>query len=353
MSVKMDAAKRRAAETSAELRGEAVHTSKEKVWDFDDNTPGGESMDIEEAVRLEEQQVHGYLEPRYDGPGVILEASPLPVLPVVYLRPVQRTRPFFDIELDRQSREEARINGTNNRLKYNSHGWRYPLILYLDGIVDEGNIGAIMRTAYYFGVDAVALSKRGTAPVDSVALKASSGAAEGLPILTVANPHTFLQRSTHSGWRVYAADAPLPPRDNFNVTADHSFGALDPLNTSPLVSFTRPHTLATLRDHAPLVQHPAILMLGGEGAGFRHTIRAKANYLVGVRGTAGLAMGVDSLNVSVAAALIMLEMLRKPKVADALKAVDKKYDYREKMRRQTNRMGRKTEDSVRNDEMLF
>ncbi|OMP84843.1 rRNA methyltransferase, mitochondrial [Diplodia seriata] len=291
--------------------------------------------------------------------GVILEASPLPVLPVVNLRPVQRTRPYFDIDLDKQSREEARINGTNSRLKYNSHGWRYPFILYLDGIVDEGNIGAIMRTAYYFGVDAVALSKRGTAPIDSVALKASSGAAEGLPILTVANPHTFLHRSTHNnGWRLYAADVPLPPRDNFNVTADHTYAALDPLNTSPLVSFTRPHTLATLRDHSPLLQHPAILMLGGEAAGFRHSIRAKANYLVGVRGTAGLAMGVDSLNVSVAAALIMLEMLRRPKVADVVKRrVDQNYDYgrekREKARRDANQLARKTDDSVSNDELLF
>ncbi|OJD34066.1 rna family [Diplodia corticola] len=282
--------------------------------------------------------------------GVILEASPLAVLPITNLRPCIRTRPSFSFELDRQSPEEKRINGTNNQLPYNSHGWRFPLLLYLDSIVDEGNLGAIIRSAYYFGVDAILVSTRGTAPLDAIAIKASSGAAEAIPILSVANPLSFLTRSGLNGWRVYAADAPPPPRDNFNVTSDYAARALDPPNTSPLVSFIRPTTLAVLRDHSPLLEHPTILMLGGESAGFRRSIRDKANYLVGVRGTRGLDIGVDSLNVSVAAALIMLELLRKPKMAERLNG---DAERRVRARRADNRAKENIDDMVNNDEMLF
>lgn len=282
--------------------------------------------------------------------GVILEASPLPASPVISLRPALRTHPWFDFELDRQSREQKAINGTNNRIPYNSHGWRYPFILYLDGIVDPGNLGAIIRSAYYLGVDAVAVSTRATAPLDGVTIKSSSGAAEAMPILTVNNPLSFLTRSAVNGWRVYAADVPPPPPDNFNVTANHFRHALDPKNTSPLVSFTRPHTLAVLQDHTPLLSHPAILMLGGESAGFRQSIKNKANYLVGVRGTKGLELGVDSLNVSVAAALIMLEMLRKPKIAGSLK---KQLYRQENVAKGSKGSNLHVDDQIHNDSMLF
>ncbi|KAK7734648.1 hypothetical protein SLS57_000345 [Botryosphaeria dothidea] len=261
-----------------------------------------------------------------------------------------RTHPWFDFELDRQSREQKAINGTNNRIPYNSHGWRYPFILYLDGIVDPGNLGAIIRSAYYLGVDAVAVSTRATAPLDGVTIKSSSGAAEAMPILTVNNPLSFLTRSAVNGWRVYAADVPPPPPDNFNVTANHFRHALDPKNTSPLVSFTRPHTLAVLQDHTPLLSHPAILMLGGESAGFRQSIKNKANYLVGVRGTKGLELGVDSLNVSVAAALIMLEMLRKPKIAGSLK---KQLYRQENVAKGSKGSNLHVDDQIHNDSMLF
>ncbi|EKG14476.1 tRNA/rRNA methyltransferase SpoU [Macrophomina phaseolina MS6] len=281
--------------------------------------------------------------------GVILEASPLPTPPILALRPAVRSQPSFDFELDKQSREEQAINGTNKRLRYNSHGWRYPFILYLDGIVDPGNLGAIIRSAYYFGVDAVAVSTRATAPLDAVAIKASSGAAEAMPILTVQNPLSFLTRSALNGWRVYAADTPPPPVDNFNVTASHRRSALDPTNTSPLISFTRPNTLAVLQNHAPLLEHPAILMLGGESAGFRQSIKNKANYLVGIRGTKGLEIGVDSLNVSVAAALIMLEMLRKPKMPETLET-----QLQRERRRVTSRGSKLLiDDRVENDDLLF
>ncbi|KAF9630073.1 tRNA/rRNA methyltransferase SpoU [Lasiodiplodia theobromae] len=283
--------------------------------------------------------------------GVVLEASPLPALPVKNLRPSNRTRPWFDFDLEPQRREEARINGTKNRLPYNSHGWRYPFVLFLDGIVDQGNLGAIIRSAYYLGVDAVAVTKRATAPLDAVAIKASSGAAEAMPLFTVSNPLAFLTRSTINGWRVYAADAPPPPTDNFNVTSDHYRRALDPDNTSPLVTYTRPNNVHVLpHSHAPLISHPTILMLGGESAGFRQSIRAKANYLVGIRGTRGLEVGVDSLNVSVAAALIMLEMVRKPtKLATDVQDILKK----EFLVAQRLQKPEDLDDQVKNDELLF
>ncbi|KAF2137239.1 uncharacterized protein K452DRAFT_258006 [Aplosporella prunicola CBS 121167] len=254
--------------------------------------------------------------------GCVLEASPLPVYPSEFLRGVSRSFPYFQVDFTKQSAEDKMINGNDPRIKYNSHGWRFPLVLYLDGIKDEGNLGAIFRSAYYLGVDAIAVSKRATAPLSAIATKASSGAVEAIPVITVNNPINFISHSILQGWRVYAADVPPPPKDNFNVTSEHHWRALDPDNTSPLITCVRPNSGAVLGGHSPLAIQPTILMFGSEGSGFAPTLRARANYIVGIRGVRGDdILGVDSLNVSVAAALISMEFLKKPNKALATKGI--------------------------------
>lgn len=68
--------------------------------------------------------------------GYILEASPLPKLPVTGLDSVScPTRESFGVCLDHQSTEEEDINGRDNQVKYKPVISRYPFVLLLDGIV--------------------------------------------------------------------------------------------------------------------------------------------------------------------------------------------------------------------------
>lgn len=72
--------------------------------------------------------------------GYILEASPLPQLPVASLRRMEKPQFTFDAELQHQSREEEAINGTDGMIRAATTNARYPIVLLLDGIVSTFNL---------------------------------------------------------------------------------------------------------------------------------------------------------------------------------------------------------------------
>ena len=153
--------------------------------------------------------------------------------------------------------------------------------------MDPGNLGAILRTAYFLGVDAVAISTYHGASLTPVALKASAGASENITLLSVSKAEEFVKESSKNGWQVYAAVAP-------------------PSGTSARKGhFLSPSTL-----NAPLDKSPVILMLGGEGEGLRYRLQKKAHHYIGIEGSRAGLGGVDSLNVSVASALLTEAFLR-------------------------------------------
>ena len=164
--------------------------------------------------------------------------------------------------------------------------------------LDEGNLGAVARSAYFLGVDAIVTQLRKCAPWSQIALKASAGAAEAVPIFGVSNDElSFVQESAKAGWHIYAAAAA--------PTLPGSADALSP------VAYTASNAATPLTDHAPLQRQPALLMLGSEGEGLAPYLLRAAHYRVGVRRMRPVdEVGVDSLNVSVAAALICSDMLR-------------------------------------------
>ncbi|KAL4909040.1 Alpha/beta knot methyltransferase [Aspergillus multicolor] len=242
--------------------------------------------------------------------GVILEVSPLPRIPIKALRPVQLQDDEFRVELAPQTAEEAEVNGTHDCIPINSlytqQHRRYPVIVLCNGIVDQGNLGAIIRSAYYLGVDAIVFAGRNSAPLSSITIKASAGAAENMTLLNVDNEVDFIKQSQANKWRFYAADA-----------LESGATYLEPGSIQP------PSPRAVTGEEHPadvLGNSPSVIMMGNEGAGLSRHVKAHADAVVtipGARFIAGLGTNtdparVDSLNVSVAATLLMQMFLRIP-----------------------------------------
>ncbi|KAJ8060079.1 hypothetical protein OCU04_011689 [Sclerotinia nivalis] len=244
--------------------------------------------------------------------GYILEASPLPRLPVISLGSVIDQDDSFAIKLapDHQSREEIEVNGSDTIIKVpkDSTG-RKPLILFLDSIEDPQNLGAILRTALFMGVTAVAISTRNSASFTPIVFKASAGAAETIEIFSVNKPGGFIKDSQASGWKTYAAVAPP------------ALGKADSRYMWPATSqeFVWSHKLQD-----PLREDPCILMVGGEGEGLRKSLRDHADVHISIKG-AGMRGKLDSLNVSVATGMLCDAFMRhttRKTVEEAVKEVE-------------------------------
>jgi len=146
-----------------------------------------------------------------------------------------------------------------------------PLVVVLDGIEDPHNLGAILRTADAAGVDGVIVQSRRSAARDGVAAKASAGALAHVKIAEVVNIARAVEELKEAGvWTVGLAGE-----------AADSYDAID----------------LTL---------PTAVVLGAEGAGLRRLVRERCDRLASIpmRGH------VASLNVSVAAGIVLFEAVR-------------------------------------------
>lgn len=218
----------------------------------------------------------------------VLETSPLPQLPVISLGALSDSedKPGYALNLGHQSAEEAAISGSSNFVPV-SVTTHKPLVVLLHGVLDPGNLGAILRSAAFLGASAVATTKRGSAQMTPVALKAAAGASETLNLFSVDSVEKFLDDSRANGWSVYAAVP--PPADG---------------------KYTRPHVdIRGLEETDPLQTKPCILLLGSEGEGLPKQVRKRADFDVHIPNVLGSDM-VDSLNVSVAAGLLCHGFLR-------------------------------------------
>ena len=80
---------------------------------------------------------------------------------------------------------------------------KHGIVLALDSITDEQNLGAILRIAAFFDVDGVIWATRRSAPISPRVLKVSSGAFMHVPVATVANLVRTLENAKESGFWVY------------------------------------------------------------------------------------------------------------------------------------------------------
>jgi len=82
---------------------------------------------------------------------------------------------------------------------------KVPLLIALDGVTDVRNFGAIARTCVCAGVDALVIGTRGSAAINGDAVKASAGALYSLPVCKVENMQNALRYLRDSGLHVIAA----------------------------------------------------------------------------------------------------------------------------------------------------
>ncbi|KAK2879926.1 hypothetical protein FQN49_000738 [Arthroderma sp. PD_2] len=236
--------------------------------------------------------------------GLVLEASPLPKPPVLNFQAVlSSSNTHFLAQLAPQPDEQAAVNGTDGHIPFEVRrkgpkSSRFPFTLLLDGILDPGNLGAIFRSAHWFGVDAIAFSPLNSAPISPVVMKASAGATETIPMLSIRDVNAFVTGSQANGWKFFAADAPNATQANEHTRKIPALGSLDSLSSE-------------------LQKAPCVLMLGGEGSGLQQKIKNRADAFVTIPGAYSDNVhddiaGVSSLNVSVASALLCEAFLSRP-----------------------------------------
>ena len=148
----------------------------------------------------------------------------------------------------------------------------YAFFVLLDHLTDPHNVGAIIRSAECFGADAVILPDRRSAGVNATVRKAAAGAAGHLPIVRVANINEAIRQLKKAGVWVAGADAGADSVELRRADFD--------------------------RDLA--------IVIGAEGEGLAQLVRRECDYLVRIP----MPGVTESLNASVAAGVLMYEVLR-------------------------------------------
>ncbi|HXZ81431.1 MAG TPA: 23S rRNA (guanosine(2251)-2'-O)-methyltransferase RlmB [Terriglobales bacterium] len=164
---------------------------------------------------------------------------------------------------------EKQYVGLENLLEQQRGQYRF--LLVLDGVEDPHNLGAIIRTADATGVDGIILPERRAVGVTGAVTKASAGASEYMPIARVVNISRALEELKEKNiWTV-----------GLDERGPQSYEQTDFAMNCALV-------------------------LGAEGKGLHEQVRKKCDFLVSIP----MLGRVPSLNVSVAAAVVMYEIAR-------------------------------------------
>src|ERR1700752_2480769 len=80
------------------------------------------------------------------------------------------------------------------------------MLVFLDGVEDPHNLGAIVRTAHAAGADAIVIPERRAAGLTETVAKAAAGALEHLPVVRVGNLNRALDQIKERGFWIYGVD---------------------------------------------------------------------------------------------------------------------------------------------------
>lgn len=147
----------------------------------------------------------------------------------------------------------------------------YSLIVVLDGVEDPHNLGAILRTADASGADGVIIPERRAAGITGTVAKASAGASAHLPVAKVTNiSRTLEELKSRNLWTVGLDERGTQKYDAVDYNMD------------------------------------CAVVLGAEGKGLHDLVKKKCDFLVSIP----MLGQVPSLNVSVAAGVVLYEIVR-------------------------------------------
>ncbi len=146
------------------------------------------------------------------------------------------------------------------------------LLVALDQIQDPHNLGAIARSAVCLGAKALLVPERRTSPVTQVAVQASAGAIERIPVFTIGNLAQTLEKLKKENFWIYGAD----------MSGEPAWKAV--------------------------LNFPMVLVIGSEGYGMRPLVRERCDQLIKIPQSAE---GVSSLNASCAASVLLYEAARR------------------------------------------
>ena len=155
---------------------------------------------------------------------------------------------------------------------------QYSLVVVLDGVEDPHNLGAILRTADSAGANGIVIPERRAAAVTGTVTKVSAGASEHMPIAKVTNiARSIEELKAENIWTV-----------GLDERAPQTYDALD-------------------------YNMDCALVMGGEGKGLHDLVKRKCDFLVSIP----MLGKVPSLNVSVAAAVVLYEIVRQRRAREA------------------------------------
>ncbi len=155
---------------------------------------------------------------------------------------------------------------------------QYSLLVVLDGVEDPHNLGAILRTADAAGANGIIIPERRAASVTGTVTKASAGASEHMPIAKVTNiARTVEELKGQNIWTVGLDERGKQTYDVLDYNMD------------------------------------CALVVGAEGKGLHDLVKRKCDFLVSIP----MLGKVPSLNVSVAAAVVLYEIVRQRRIREA------------------------------------
>jgi len=150
------------------------------------------------------------------------------------------------------------------------------LLVLLDGVEDPQNLGAIVRTSLAAGAQGVVIPERRAAGLTDAVARASAGALAHLPVARVKNLSRAMEEMKHAGYWLVGLDERAEKR----------------------------HTEVDFKV-------PVGVVLGGEGKGLHELVRERCDFLVSIPTTGP----VRTLNVSVAAGVVLFEAVRQREAA--------------------------------------
>lgn len=145
-----------------------------------------------------------------------------------------------------------------------------PFLLLLDELQDPQNVGALIRTADAAGVHGVLIPKRHACPLNSVVAKISAGAVEYVSVVQIGNISQTIEKLKMRGCWIVGAD-------------------MDGANYSDVD-----------------LKGPVVLVIGGEGKGLGRLVKEHCDAVVSLP----MHGNINSLNASVAGAILMYEIVR-------------------------------------------